>query len=193
MLRAKGSCWLLVTSDFIFACGDPGNIEVPLPLGRITPTPVTPSTAVVVAEGTGPEERCTFEVLIPDVDARRTLLTAVGERLASTSEAPVNCRVHQGDSDSEDVYDVEVRLSHQALPHFELRGQATAGEATTLALTMTLSDEHAELEAACNSDELEIVGGAVWFPSFTCSNVRYNSNPSDCRLDGGAIFENCDR
>jgi hypothetical protein len=62
-----------------------------------------------------------------------------------------------------------------------------------LELAMTVSGNSELVEALCGVEPKTLVPGAVWFPSFTCGNVRYNAQPVACRLEGGVIFERCER
>lgn len=175
------------------ACGDPGSIEVPLPLGRVMPKPGSSTGSVLVVEGSGSDARCAFEVSLPDADASRTLLTGAGERFISRAETQVECRIRQsGPPEAMDnVFDVALRISERSFS-FELGGTVSLGQTTMLELAMSLSRNAELVEAVCSVEPKTLLPGAAWLPSFTCDSVRYNAMPAACRIEGGAIFENCD-
>jgi hypothetical protein len=174
------------------ACGDPRDIEVPLPLSG-GPAPSAPSTAVVVMQGSGPDEMCdTFQVSLPDIDAARALRIGGGEQLSARDGAQIDCRVQVADQQALDVFDIALRLENEALPYFDLRGRVATGEVAMLTLTTSLTRD-GEMQAICSGVPRGIMPGAVWFPLFNCADTRYDETPIDCRIEGGVLFERCDR
>lgn len=193
--RAGRLCVALVTCQVGSACGDPGSVEIPLPLGRATPEPGASTSAVILVEGSGSDAPCALAASLPDAEARQTLLTGSGERLFNDGKTEVECRIRPsapGD-DVDGVFDVELRVSDEALPQFELRGAASLGQTTVLKLAMTMRGNSESVEALCNVEPKTLLPGAAWFPSFMCEGVRYNATPVACQFEGGAIFERCER
>jgi len=177
------------------ACGDPADIQVPLPLAGFDAQPaVSPASAVLMLEGSGTYAACdAFRTSLPNPGAQETLLNGAGQRLMSSAGSRVECRVASLSVDAPGVFDVELRVDQEGgLPHFELRGRVSDAGRATLTLSMSLADGDS-IQSECSGEVKAVLPGALWVPSFSCEDTRSSDSPVDCRLEGGVIFEKCER
>jgi hypothetical protein len=183
---------IAVLGLWVCACGDPGDVQVPLPLtGFNPPAAVALARAVVVVDGSGVDATCAaLRAALPDETARESLRTAQGERLASRGPSSIQCRVQLARAGVPDVYDVALQLADPALTRLELQGSVNAGRATFV-LSISLPNA-GSLEAACSGEAQGIVAGALWVPDFSCIDARNDDSPVDCRITGGVILEYCE-
>jgi hypothetical protein len=195
--RAR-SVWLLAGIGAGAACGDIDDVQIPLvPTGRATtevpslrrvfhPQAVTSVEVVDSAAGSCP---IAFSSLLPPGYERAELRAGTGERLIGGDDAAVTCQVERS-TESSDVFDVDLLLSHAELPRFGVTGSVGLGRENVVALELG-TPGGVSIDADCAAEVIQVQPGAAWLELGSCIAHSGSAASADCRIEVTAIFELC--
>ena len=182
-------------------CGDPRDIELPLPSpGDPIVTPTFARAPAQAFTNLGIQSLNRAEVEACPLDFALTLGSSweridandgAGGPVRDGEGALVQCRVRPR-FETAAVYDVELMLEHGSLPRLTIAGPMSDVDMTPVTLQVTMPDQ-VTLAAECLAAAIDIQPGRVSFRLGACAVQIDGVAAAGCDVTLSAGFENCAR